>query len=279
MKRIMWSGTVRALPLAGQIKAASIAGCETLSITPFNYAMWLASGLSTRDMLVMAADEGVKINQLDPITRWHANWMPRNLEPAVCPPGLISFDLDDFFRIAEALEVDCISAMVSGDGDGSNLEVICEDFAALCDRAAQYGMRCDLEFVPMWALPDLASAWHVLLTVDRANSGLIFDLWHYLRGRPDPELLASLPGDRISHVQICDGLATPFENNFLLDCLQYRCLPGEGSLAINPVIEQLAAIGALNSVGLEVFSSKFDGMDAQRIGYACKRSLVGLNLA
>ena len=36
-KRIMWNGTVRALPLKEQLRAAAIAGCHALSVTPSDY--------------------------------------------------------------------------------------------------------------------------------------------------------------------------------------------------------------------------------------------------
>jgi sugar phosphate isomerase/epimerase len=58
------------------------------------------------------------------------------------------------FRIAEALEVDRISAIVTGPPGRSHLDDLIADFAALCDRAAPLGIHCDLEFIPVWALPD-----------------------------------------------------------------------------------------------------------------------------
>ncbi|WP_164975703.1 sugar phosphate isomerase/epimerase family protein [Sphingobium fluviale] len=279
MARVMWSGTVRALPLREQARATRIAGCSTLSVTPFSYALWQTSGLSTREMLAIVSDEGVRLNHLEPITRWHSSWLPKGLDPAICPPGLIGFDMDDFFRIADALEIDNISAMVSGDADDSGLDAMADNFAVLCERATRQGVRCDLEFVPMWGLPDLASAWYVLERAGSANCGLIFDTWHYLRGRQDPELLASIPGDRISHVQIADGAATPVGGDLLIDCLAHRCLPGEGDLPIEDVLQQLAAIGGLNSVGLEVFSARLDTMNSQEIGRACLDSFERVGLS
>lgn len=279
MTRMMWSGTVRALPFREQLRATRIAGCSALSISPFSYALWQAAGISTRDMLAMAADEGVRVTHLDPITRWHENWLPDDLDPQLCPLGLIGCDVDDFFRIADALQVGTISAMVTGERHRSDLDRMTEDFAALCDRAGRMGLRCDLEFVPMWALPDLESAWHVLRNADRANSGLTFDLWHYLRGNPDPDLLSSIPGSKITAVQLTDGLAQPFGNDLLVDCQMHRALPGKGALPIQPVLAQLGAIGALdNIVGFEIFSSALDGLDAQSLGEACKNSLVDLGL-
>ena len=70
-RRVMWNGTVRSLPLSDQLKATALAGCEALSVTPSDCVRWLASTLSTRDMLAMAEDAGVRITHLDP---WSDGW-------------------------------------------------------------------------------------------------------------------------------------------------------------------------------------------------------------
>ena len=43
--------TVRAPPLKEQLRAAAIAGCEALSVTPSDYNRWLGASISTQDML------------------------------------------------------------------------------------------------------------------------------------------------------------------------------------------------------------------------------------
>ncbi len=49
----MWDGTVRALPVKEQLRAAAIAGCQALSVTP---AAHCASGPSAR----RCSDGGLK---------------------------------------------------------------------------------------------------------------------------------------------------------------------------------------------------------------------------
>ncbi len=77
LRHIMWNGTVRALPLAEQLCAARIAGCEVLTVTPSDYVTWLAHSLSTRDTRAMAAGAGVALTHLDPLVRWIAVWQPK----------------------------------------------------------------------------------------------------------------------------------------------------------------------------------------------------------
>lgn len=278
MHRMMWAGTVRALSFADQLRATRLAGCTLLSVTPLHYTAWLGSGISTRDMLAMAADEGIRLNQLDPIARWHGNWRPEGVPASLCPPGFLAFDTDDFFRIAEALQVERISAIVTGPAGKSELGKLIEDYAALCDRAASAGLYCDLEFIPLWALPDLKTAWHVVNSVDRMNSGIIFDIWHYIRGTPDSDLLLQIPGEKIASVQISDGLADPYDGDMLADCLQHRQIPGDGFFPIVPLLHQLDTIGALQCVGMELFSEVMDKLPSKSIATICRDAFTRLGL-
>jgi hypothetical protein len=51
--RVMWNGTVRVLPFREQHKAARIAGCNAIAVTPSDYNKGL--GTSTDDLKRMAA--------------------------------------------------------------------------------------------------------------------------------------------------------------------------------------------------------------------------------
>ena len=53
----------------------------------------------------------VKLTQLDPYARWATHWLPDNLDPKQFPLPFFGFEGDDFFRIAEALQVDSMSAI------------------------------------------------------------------------------------------------------------------------------------------------------------------------
>ena len=188
---IMWVATVRSLPLSEQLRAARLARCDALSVTPYSYARWLTEGLSTKDMLSMAADNNVKLSHLDPYTRWARHWRPEYLHPRQSPPPFFGFEEEDFFRIAEALQVASMTAIVSCPVTKVSIAQLIEGFALLCDRAANSGVRCDLEFIPFWGLPDLATAWEIVKTSNKANSEIVFDFWHYMRGNSDPDLLES----------------------------------------------------------------------------------------
>ncbi len=270
---IMWVGTVRSLPLREQLVASFAAGCDALSITPYNYSRWLAEGLSTKDMLLMAADNNVRLTQLDPYSRWATYWKPDNLDPSQFPLSFFDFDENDFFRIADALKVDSMSAIITCPKHQVSMAQLVDGFAKLCDRAANLGLRVDLEFIPFWGLADLESAWEVVRSAGKPNSGIVFDFWHYMRGKPDAALLDTIPGNKISSVQIADADAVIRSDRSMLDDNSlYRVAPGEGGFPVIELLQQLDRIGGLNRVGPEIFSSVFDKLSAGEIGEWCRTS-------
>jgi 4-hydroxyphenylpyruvate dioxygenase len=262
----MWNGTVRALPLRDQLKAAASARCEILTITPSDYNKWLGASISTRDMLLMAADAGVRLAHLDPFVRWTDEWRPQ-IPGEDFPADIVGFDADDFFRMAGALEVSSFTAWGGFHTGSYSINRLVDAFGSLCSRAEKEGLRCDLEFIPVFGVPDLRTAWKVVRGAGAANSGIVFDFWHYMRSGRDDDLLRSIPGDLISAVQLCDATAqVPEGISLAMDGLNNRRAPGEGDFPINEIMDALRSIGGLNNVGLEIFSPQFDRMTADEIG-------------
>ena len=265
-RRIMWNATVRALPLSEQVKATALAGCEALAVTPSDYNKWLGDGISTADMKAMAADQGIAIDHLDPIARWVDDWEPR-LPGFDFPVAIVGYDMDDFFRMASALGVHSFTAWGGfPDGRYSRSELI-DAFGALCERARREGLRCDLEFMPVFQIKDLRTAWDLVSAVDAPNSGIVLDMWHYFRGTPDDALLRTIPGERITAVQLCDAPAQlPAGMSLPKEGLGNRLAPGDGAFPIKPTLDVLRESGGLNNVGVEVFSAAFDAMSAEHVG-------------
>jgi 4-hydroxyphenylpyruvate dioxygenase len=110
-------------------------------------------------------------------------------------------------------------------------------------------------------------AWEILQHVSASNSGIVFDFWHYMRSGPDEALLRSIPGEKITAVQLCDATAeVPPGMSLAYDGLNNRLTPGEGAFPVTNLVDTLKQIGALNNVGIEIFSPQFDKLNAQQIG-------------
>ncbi|SDH25867.1 Sugar phosphate isomerase/epimerase [Paraburkholderia steynii] len=272
----MWTANVRRLSFAQQIEATVEAGFDTLTVTPLQYTQALAAGMSSADLLAMASDSGIRLTQLDPLARWSERWHPQNIDPAVFSIGYFAFAVEDFLRIARALRLESITAISIAPPEVTSVEQLTEDFAKLCDRAADDGIRCDLEFIPLdWSIPDLDIAWKIVRDADKLNSGIAFDVWHFCRSGSSLETLRTIPGDKISYVQLCDGSErVPAHRSLFQDCLEDRKLPGEGDFPVRDILGVLKDINGLNRVGPEIFSRTFDEMSAKDIGRACGQSLA-----
>ena len=260
----MWIGNVRNLSFEDQLRATAAVGLDELSMTPLDFDRNIARGLSARDMRKMAEDSGVIVPILDPLASWAPHWTSGVSDPSWMQ--FLGYAPDDFFRIAGELEASTMTVIGTFSPGQVPIAQLTESFAAIADKAATHGLHCVLEFIPIWGIGDLATAWQIVRTVNRSNAGLAFDFWHYIRGGPDDSLLRSIPGDKISYVQVTDAEATlPPHRSLFDDCLFHRLPPGHGGLPINHLLEILKDIGGLQRVGPEVFSAVLDKMSADAI--------------
>lgn len=272
-ERVMYHGTVRALPLQEQLRAAALAGCSALTTGPWEYLQHRANGLTARDLKAMAADAGVRFDHLDPFVRWLPHWQPDDSIGPV-PLAFLDHDADAFFRMADELEARSFSAVAACPPGRYTLNELIDCFGRLCDRSARHGLRADLEFIAFWGISDLATAWHIVDAVNAPNSGILLDFWHYHRGRPDDELLRTLPGHRITGVQLDDADAVLAPGVGILDdTLNRRKPPGQGEFRVREVVSILRTIDGLNNVGPEIFSAEFDTLGAEDIAARCRASV------
>ena len=190
----MWIGNVRSLSFKDQLKATAAVGSRRNQHDAARRRSKQGKGISPRDMRTMAADAGVSLPILDPMASWAPHW-----RSGISDPGWMEFlgyAADDFFRIAEELEVSTMTVIGTLQPGLASVPEIAESFESLADRAASHGLRCVLEFIPMWGIRDLGMAWQILQIADRPNTAMAFDFWHYIRGGRDDSLLRSIPGAR-----------------------------------------------------------------------------------
>jgi len=265
----MWMGNVRNLPFQDQVRATAAVGLNELSMTPLDFDRNLAKGLSPHDMRLMAADAGVSLPILDPVASWAPHWRSGIPDPAWME--FLGYSADDFFRIAEQLGVSTITVIGTSKPGLASVPEIADSFGLLADEASSHGLHCVLEFIPLWGINDLATAWQILQIANRPNTGLAFDFWHYIRGGRDDALLRSIPGSKIAYVQVTDAeVSLPPERSLFDDCLFHRLQPGEGGLPVKQLLDILFEIGGTQRIGPEVFSAKLDASSADAIAEALR---------
>jgi 4-hydroxyphenylpyruvate dioxygenase len=167
---------------------------------------------------MIAADNGVRLTYLDPLAKWVPDWQPSGVNEDVL--AYFNRTPDEFFRIAEALRVDKVHLIGTFPEGRYATDFLVERYAAICDRAAEHGLRCTIEAIPMFGLKTIDSVWKIVVGANRPNGGIVFDTWHYIRGGRNDALLRSIPHGMIDSVQLADGtLELPAGRSMIEDCL------------------------------------------------------------
>lgn len=125
----------------------------------------------------------------------------------------------------------------------SDKDFYMDQFARLCDLAAQYGLTVNLEW-PSWAaVGTLAQVREVIDTVKRPNAGIMLDTLHASRAYTTMEEIEAIPKEMLNMAHICDGPAEipdPSDKESLIFTgRDARYYPGEGDIDIAGMVRRL----------------------------------------
>jgi sugar phosphate isomerase/epimerase len=271
---VMPFSNVRHLDFRDKIRAAKLAGFGQLSLHPHETRDAIKDGLRLGDLLEIAAENGVAITRLDPLSNWNPRWLPTNMDASY----IDDFDIEavEFFELCEQLGITYCSLNATFAEDVYTADEVVEHFASTCDLAAQYNVTCDLENLPMWGVKTLRQAWSVVSAADRPNGGIVFDTLHYIRSGSTLDMLKEIPGDRIHCVQLSDGpLRLPAGVALEENCFD-RSWPGTGEFPLIEIVRTLADMDALRQVSPEVFSPDNATRSAAKIAALSSASLHAL---
>jgi sugar phosphate isomerase/epimerase len=268
---LMPFSNVAHLPLAEKFEATRIAGYSALSLMPYELDQLEAAGTPPSEVRARAADAGVHVARLDPLNTWSRIWLPDNMDDAYV--ATVNTTKERMFTLCTAVGATQISLNATFPRGSMTLDQITEDYAAICRDAAEHGLMCDLEFIPLWGVPTLQMGWDIVRGVGAPNSGLVFDTWHFVRGGSEIALLSDIPGNKIHCVQLNDGPLLLPPGVTIKDNCYDRKFPGDGGFPNVAIVEVLARTGGLNHVGAEVFSPVLAGMTAQEIGDVSRDSV------
>jgi sugar phosphate isomerase/epimerase len=258
--------------LRAKLEAAQAGDFRGISLWPTDYQQARGEGLSDAQIRRLLADHGVEIAELDTLI----TWLPGS-EPA---PGLSARDraafgatADEFFAIADALGARSLN-LAQAPGPKPAFETLVECFARICDRAAEHGLLCVLEFLPFSEVRDASTAQAIVEAAGRGNGGVMFDTWHHFRGGGGAAEIRALRGERIQGLQLNDAPAAP-EPDLVQASMTSRLAPGEGAIPLAAWLRALDAIGCRAPLGVEVFSTALSALPpaelGRRLGAAARR--------
>jgi sugar phosphate isomerase/epimerase len=271
MRTVMWEWNVRALDFDRQVEATVAAGFDILTLPFRKYCAFTADGRSAEDLVAIAADRGITLDFLDGMSGWAPVRYPDGADAFL--REALDFGPDEAFALCRRTGMIRIVAIAGFASGQVPHDVLVESFGAFCDRAADLGIRVDLEPMPMMGLPRLADAWAIVRDADRPNSGVLFDSWHFMRGGADWDLLRSIPRGRIRNAQIVDGLAEPPSPDLWEDAMHHREFPGLGVLPLDRMLTILRDTQDLESVGPEALSDRVDALAPAELGRQASETL------
>jgi len=122
-----------------------------------------------------------------------------------------------------------------------DLDYAIDKFARICDLAQPFGLTVDLEFLPISIVNSVATAAHVLRTVNRDNAGLMVDMHHFHRAPNRPEDLDGLPREWFHFAHLCDAQAEiPQDRAEMIRILrEERLYVGEGGIDVAAILNRL----------------------------------------
>lgn len=170
-----------------------------------------------------------------------------DIEFVVIDEGFVAATLAPILEAAAALGAKRLSVC----GDDPDRSRLVDNFASLCDVAAQFGMGVDLECMAWRKVASLPDAVEVVKAAGRSNGGVLVDALHLSRTGGSPQDVRLVPADMIRSAQLCDApLARPASSEAIIqEARGGRLPPGEGAL---PLVELLAALPADTMLSVEV---------------------------
>ncbi|MET8205927.1 sugar phosphate isomerase/epimerase [Streptomyces sp. NPDC005373] len=248
-------GTARGASFPDRVAAARQAGYDGIGLGIPYYRALLADGWKDRDLAAVLAEWDVRINEVEVLYGFHGASGPAGVPGR---PGLVYADPEVeriAFHLADTFGVPFAQTVGTFDDRPIGPEVA-EAFGSLCDRAAAHGLRVALEFVSYSSIPDLATGLAVVTEANRDNGGLCIDSWHFFRGKPDLELLRTVPAERVFMVQFNDGPVPPVDPDRMADAIHHRALPGEGDLDLRSFVTALDRPGVEAPLSIEIYSDE-----------------------
>jgi len=145
----------------------------------------------------------------------------------------------------------------------------------VAQEAGKRGLKAALEFQADSVFGNnLQTAAMLVAEVGSPHLGICLDAFHWHVGPSKTEDLAYLTANNLFHVQLCDLVDTPRE----LARDSHRILPGDGDIALTPLIEHLRRIHYRGCVSLELLNPQLwqvPPLQLGEIGMTALRKVLG----
>ncbi|MAG66696.1 MAG: xylose isomerase [Pseudomonas sp.] len=118
-----------------------------------------------------------------------------------------------------------------------------DNFVALCELCARYGLHPHLEFMPWTDARDLTQALRIVEAAGQPNGCVLVDAFHFNRSRSRLEDLAQVDPARLRYMQVCDvaGPVPDDMDEILRQARNERRFPGDGDCDLLGLLRAMPA--------------------------------------
>lgn len=143
----------------------------------------------------------------------------------------------DFLEVAHKLSAQHILIA----GNDPEPQRLIDHYAQFCVLSKDYGLSCDLEFMPWTNVENLSQAQSIVLQSGQDNAAVLIDSLHFDRSKSSLTQVRALPANRMNYVQLCDGLADydPSHEGLIKVARNNRLIPGQGDIDLVALIQAL----------------------------------------
>lgn len=126
-------------------------------------------------------------------------------------------------------------------GNDPDQQRLIDNYAKFCVLSKQYGLSCDLEFMPWTNVKNLDQANYIVEQSGQDNAAILIDSLHFDRSDSTLDQVKALPSSRLNYVQLCDGLADydPSDEGLIKIARSNRMVPGQGDIDMLGLIRAL----------------------------------------
>ncbi|MFM0418237.1 sugar phosphate isomerase/epimerase family protein [Paraburkholderia aromaticivorans] len=162
-------------------------------------------------------------------------------------PVLPEIDVASYAPMFDAA-ADLGAACVTISGDDPDAARLAANVAALCELAARYGLRVDLEFMRWRHVGTLGEARSIVERAGSANLAILVDALHLARSGGSAADIRALPPGMLQAVQLCDASQNDpvGDEATILEARTGRLPPGQGALPLGDLLDALPAGTAMS---------------------------------
>ncbi|NLY36228.1 MAG: sugar phosphate isomerase/epimerase [Tissierellia bacterium] len=258
----------------------------------FSLAYLTIPGTSPVDQIKIAADAGYDFVSLRPIPMHLPNEplfqfdkdpvLFKEIKKALLDNNIKLMDIE-LARVREDLNVaDYESAFAAAAELGAtdvlssiwtkDKEYILEEFAKICDMAAKYSLKVNLEFVTFAGVTDLKESLEILDAIKRPNAFIMVDTLHAHRSNVTVDDLSKIDRNKFGFIHLCDGPAAipSLEDSSMIGVAREgRLYPGKGGIDLKGMLLAMPP----NAISIELpNSTEFQKRGAYGHAAECLRS-------